>query len=295
LSATRHATLTPSALALLLGCCALWGLNQVAAKLALSEIGPLWQAGLRSALAALLVLAWARLKGIPLFERDGSLPGGLLAGGLFAAEFACIFAGLQHTGASRMVVFIYLAPFIVAGGMPYIAHSERLSPRQTAGLVLAFGGVALAFSEGFGTGRQSLWGDALGLLAAVFWAGTTLSIRATRLASVSAEKTLLYQLGVSALLLCAGALWMGEALPLHWSLRLTGLFGFQAVVVTFASYLVWFWLVRHYAATTLSAFTLSTPLFGLLAGVALLGEQPTPRLGLALLALAAGMALVHKK
>ena len=40
---------------------------------------------------------------------------------------------------------------------------------------------------------------------------------------------------------------------------------FQIVVVTFASYLVWFWLLRHYPATRLSAFTLLTPVFGLLA------------------------------
>lgn len=292
---TRHTTLDARALILLLTCCALWGLNQVAAKLALQEFGPLWQAGLRSAVAGLLVLGWARWRGIQLFERDGSLGGGLLAGLLFALEFGAIFVGLQHTGASRMVVFIYLAPFVVAAGMPFIAKGERLTVRQTAGLLLAFGGVALAFAEGFGSGRQSLLGDALGLLGAVFWAGTTLTIRATRLSAVSAEKTLLYQLGVSALLLCAAALWTGEALPMSWSPRLVGLFGFQAVVVTFASYLVWFWLVRHYAATTLSAFTLSTPLFGLLAGVLLLGEPATLRLGLALAALAAGMALVHKK
>jgi drug/metabolite transporter (DMT)-like permease len=37
------------------------------------------------------------------------------------------------------------------------------------------------------------------------------------------------------------------------------------VVVSFASYLVWFWLMRHYPATRVSAFTLLTPLFGLLA------------------------------
>jgi drug/metabolite transporter (DMT)-like permease len=51
--------------------------------------------------------------------------------------------------------------------------------------------------------------------------------------------------------------------------------GFQTVVVTFASYLVWFWLVRHYPATRISAFTLLTPVFGLLAGVLLLGEPVT--------------------
>lgn len=294
---TRHAHLDPRAIAILLLCCLLWGINQVAAKAALTEITPLWQAGLRSVIAGLLVWAWSASRGIKLFERDGSLWGGVLAGLLFAAEFGCIFVGLQYTSASRMVVFIYLAPFVVALGMPWIARGEALSARQWVGLVLAFGAMAFAFAEGFSAPGTPLqwWGDALGVAAAVLWGGTTLAIRATKLSSAPAEKTLLYQLGVSALALCAAAVYAGEPLPLHWSPRLLGLFGFQAVVVTFASYLAWFWLIRHYAATKLAVFTLSTPLFGLAAGALLLGEGISARLVAALAALAVGIVLVNQR
>ena len=48
----------------LVGCCFLWGLNQVAAKAALPEVPPLWQAATRSIGGALLVAGWARLRGI---------------------------------------------------------------------------------------------------------------------------------------------------------------------------------------------------------------------------------------
>ena len=292
----RKQHLDSTAVVILLGCCVLWGLNQVAAKAALTEIGPLWQAALRSGLAGALVWAFAAARGIALFRRDGGLRGGLLAGLLFAAEFACIFVGLQYTTASRMVVFLYLSPFVVALGMPLISPAERLSKRQAAGLVIAFGAVAFAFGEGLhGTGQTMQWlGDALGVLAALLWGGTTLAIRATKLSSASAEKTLLYQLAVSAIALAAGAVATGEALPLDWSWRLLGLFGFQAVIVSFASYLLWFWLIRHYPATKLSSFTLSTPLFGLIAGALLLGEPITPRLMLALAGLAAGIVMVNR-
>lgn len=292
----RQSHLDPRALSLLLLCCLLWGINQVAAKAALTEIAPLWQAGLRSVVAGGLVWLWSLSRGIRLFERDGSLGGGLLAGVLFAAEFACIFVGLQYTSASRMVVFIYLSPFVVALGMPWIAHGEKLSAKQWLGLVLAFGAVAFAFAEGFTSPHSPTqwWGDALGVAAAVLWGGTTLAIRGTKLSSAVAEKTLLYQLGVSAVALCAAAVFAGEALPTQWSPRLIGLFGFQAVIVSFASYLAWFWLMRHYAATKLAVFTLSTPLFGLLAGALLLGEGISPRLVAALAALAAGIVLVNR-
>lgn len=292
----RKQQLDGTAVLILIGCCLLWGLNQVAAKAALTEIGPLWQAALRSGVAGLLVWGFAAARGIALFDRDGSLKGGLLAGLLFAAEFACIFLGLQYTTASRMVVFIYLAPFVVALGMPLISPSEKLSLRQTTGLLIAFGAVAFAFGEGLqSSGKPLQWvGDTLGVAAALLWGGTTLSIRGTKLSSASAEKTLLYQLGISAVALAAGAAVSGEAFPIAWSWRLLGLFGFQAVIVSFVSYLLWFWLIRHYPATKLSSFTLSTPLFGLLAGALLLAEPITPRLMLALAGLAAGIVMVNR-
>lgn len=302
MSDDRKTRLDARAVWLLLGCCALWGLGQVATKTALAEIPPLTQAALRSAGAALLLLAWMRWRGLPLALDDGTLRAGVLAGLLFAAEFACIFAGLQYTTASRMSVFIYVAPFVVALGMPLVARAaggggETLRGLQVVGLVAAFGGVVWAFAEGFvrpAAGPRQWIGDALGIAGAVLWAATTLTLRATSLARASPEKALLYQLVVSALALGLAAPLAGEA----WPARVTALslwpLAFQTVVITFASYLVWFWLVRHYPATRISAFTLLTPLFGLLAGVALLGEPLTPRLLVALAAVCAGLALVNR-
>jgi drug/metabolite transporter (DMT)-like permease len=51
------------AVLLVLGCCVVWGLSQVAAKSALVEIAPLLQAAARSAGAALLLAAWVLARG----------------------------------------------------------------------------------------------------------------------------------------------------------------------------------------------------------------------------------------
>jgi len=296
----RKTHLDAFAVVTLVFCCFLWGLNQVAAKAAMPEIPALWQAAARSVGGAILVWLWSTSRGTRLFDRDRTLPGGLLAGVLFAAEFFCIFVGLQFTTASRMVVFIYIAPFVVALGMPLIARSERLSLVQSGGLVLAFAGVAWAFSEGFSkphAGEKQWIGDALGVLAGVLWGATTLAVRASALNHASAEKTLLYQLTVSAVLLLAAAGLSGEPVPdplrlstLAWAALL-----FQVVIVTFASYLLWFWLIRHYPATRLSSFTMLTPVFGLLLGAVLLSEPVTGRLLFALATVAAGIFLVNRK
>ncbi len=281
----------------LVALCFLWGLNQVAAKVAMPEVPALQQAAIRSVGGALLVWLWARWRGIPLWTSDGSLPGGLLAGALFAAEFACIFIGLQYTTASRMAVFIYLSPFVVALGMPFIAKSERLSGWQLAGLAAAFAGVASAFAEGFtqpAAGPRQWLGDSLGIAAGVLWGATTLVIRGSALGHASAEKTLLYQLAISGVALTAAALLQGTPWPRDLSPLVWASMGFQVVVVSAASYLFWFWLVRHYRATQLASFTLLTPVFGLAMGALLLNEPITVRLVLALLTVAAGIVIVNR-
>lgn len=296
----RRAHLDAVAVASLLLCCMLWGVNQVAAKVALAEIPPFLQAGARSLGGALLVALWARWRGLSLRDATGSAStwrAGLLAGALFGIEFGCIFVGLQYTTASRMAVFLYLSPFVVALGMPWIAKAERLSPLQLGGLVAAFGGVALAFADGFGAravGDRQWLGDALGVLAALMWGATTLVIRGSALSNALPEKTLLYQLAVSGALLAVAGIVVGERWPTQPSTLALTLLGFQTVIVTFASYLLWFWLVRHYPATQISSFVLLTPVFGLLAGALLLGEPVTARLLIALAAVTVGIAVVSR-
>ena len=120
------------AVGILLACCLVWGMQQVLIKAIVHEVPPLWQASLRFGGATALLLLWCAARRVPLFACDGTLRSGLLAGLLFAAEFACIFVGLQFTTASRMVVFIYLSPFVVAMGMPLIARGEREQPVEVA-------------------------------------------------------------------------------------------------------------------------------------------------------------------
>jgi drug/metabolite transporter (DMT)-like permease len=69
--------------------------------------------------------------------------------------------------------------------------------------------------------------------------------------------------------------------------------GYQAVVVAFASYLTWFWLLTRYMASRLSVFSFLTPLFGVTFGVLLLGESFSGRFLFAALLVLAGIALVN--
>lgn len=281
------------AIGLMVLLCFTWGLGQVATKLAADGVSLLTQAAIRSAVATVLLFAWARLRGTPLFERDGTLVAGLLAGLLFGGEFVFIFIGLAWTDAARMVVFIYLAPCFTAIGLTWFVPGERMNARQWAGVLVAFGGLALAFGDAFSTSRGTLAGDLFGLIAGLLWAATTVLIRATKLAAISASKTLFYQLAVSAVLLALLALLRGESGVTKLTPLVFASLFYQSVIIAFVSYLAWFWLLRHYLAARLSVFSFLTPLFGVAAGMIILGEPVTAVfLGAALL-VGVGIFLVN--
>ena len=292
----RKAHLDSQAVGILLACCLFWGVQQVLVKATLPELPPVFQAGLRFVGATVLLLLWCRRRAIPLWQRDGTLGAGLLAGVLFAAEFAGMYLGLQHTTASRLTVFLYTSPFWVAVLLPLFAPSERLRAVQWVGLACAFAAVVFALREGFGPGGGATWrGDLLGLLAGAMWGLTTVTIRATRLATASPEKTLFYQVAVSAVALPLLSLALGEAWVWHWSAFAATSLALQTAVGAFSSYLAWMWLLAHYPATRISAFVFLTPLFALLAGALWLREPVTPSLVAALALVAVGIVLVNRR
>jgi drug/metabolite transporter (DMT)-like permease len=257
--------------------CAIWGLQQVAIKTTNAAIAPMLQAGLRSAIATVLVWGWARVRGTPLFREDGTLFAGLLAGMLFAVEFVCIFFGLTLTSASRMAVFLYTAPCFTALGLHALAFADGLVRAPVAGTSTLAG----------------LAGDALGVLGGALWAATTVVVRGSSLSHASASKTLFYQLAVSAVVLLALACLLGKARAVHVTpLAVAGL-AYQAVIVAFVSYLAWFWLLTRYKASRLSVFSFLTPLFGVGFGALLLGESISVHFLLAAALVLAGIVLVN--
>jgi drug/metabolite transporter (DMT)-like permease len=284
------------AMFLMLGLCVLWGMQQVAVKVAAPGMEPVLQLGLRSLVAAVLVHAMLLLRGEHL-QTGGMLLPGIGAGVLFALEFLCAGAGLRYTTASHMSVFLYTAPIFTVLGLHFFIPAERIGARQWLGVLAAFAGVAVAFSNGFlGQGHDwsaMLLGDLLGVVGGVFWAATTVLIRCSALSEAAPATTLFYQLAGAGVLLTAiggfqGAFGHIVMLPVVWA----SLF-FQAVIIAFASYLAWFWMLRRYLASRVTVFSFLTPLFGVAFGVVLLGDPIDLRFAIGALLVLAGVAMVN--
>jgi drug/metabolite transporter (DMT)-like permease len=281
-------------MALVVLICFTWGFNQPAIKLALHDIPPLIQCAIRSTLATFIVLGLMRLRGLPVAARDGTLVAGVVAGTLFGFEFLLIYRGLLYTTASRAVLFIYLAPFFVVLGARWLFPGDRFGLMQWTGLLLAFTGMVVAFGvPAPPSNPNQLLGDVMMAVAASAWAATTLVIKASSLARVSPEKTLLYQLVVCVPIVTIGAVVFGERIVAMPSAVAWGSIAYQTIVVG-TTFSLWFALIVKFSASRLSAFTFLTPLFGVAAGHLVLGEPLTPAFALAVLLVAAGLILVNR-
>lgn len=283
----------------IIACCALWGIQQVAIKVAVIDgLPPYFQAALRSLVAAALLAVWAWMRGgkkalLALVAIDRATPACLLIGAMFGAEFLAMFPGLKLTTASRAVIFVYTAPFFTALGAHWLIPAERLGWRQTLGLVIAFAGVAGAFADGLGAGGGSMAGDSLCLLAGLLWGATTVAMKASpSLIRLNPSRVLFVQLAYSAPVLIAVAAFTGEYHVGHATALAWACMFYQMVIVAFASYLAWVWLIQRHAASRIAGFTFLTPLFGILAGVLMLGDPFSPWIIVGLVAIAVGLRLL---
>lgn len=262
------------ALQVMLGLCLIWGVQQVVIKIAAPDIAPVMQAAARSGIAALLVAGLICWKGgwdqVPATWRAG-----LLAGSLFGLEFFFIAQGLALTSAAHMSVFLYTAPIFTALGVNWLLPSERLRPLQWLGILLAFVGIAFSFAGGVSFAdmdRNMLLGDACGILAGMAWGATTVVVRGSRLAEAPVTLTLFYQLMVGFIGLLLIAALSGQISHVNLTAVAVASVLFQGLVVSFFSYLVWFWLLKRYMASNLAVFSFMTPMFGVTFGVLALKE-----------------------
>ncbi|AMK32301.1 Permease of the drug/metabolite transporter (DMT) superfamily [Pseudomonas putida] len=97
-------------------------------------------------------------------------------------------------------------------------------------------------------------------------------MRGSRLSEAPATLTLFYQLAVGFVGLVLIALVSGQIGDFSLTPLAVGSVLFQGIVVSFVSYLTWFWLLRKYLASNLAVFSFITPLFGVTFGVLLLDE-----------------------
>ena len=278
---------------LLLGVTLLFGVNNVLIKMGNDGLQPVFFAALRSVVAALALAGWMLWRRIR-FRFDLWRPG-LLIGTVFAAEFFFLFIALDNTTVVRASIIFYAMPLWLAMAAHFLFPGERLTPMRGAGFLTGFAAVALVMGTQPGDGGGSLTGDLAALLAGMCWAAIVVVARLTRLQGAQPETQLFWQLLVSAPILLALA-------PLYGGPMVRDFDGFQLVIflvhtlgAVTAGFVLWFWLLLRYPASSVASFSFVTPVLSALLGWLVLGESVSALTPAALVLLVGGLVLINRR
>lgn len=268
----------------------------VSIKISNQGIPPILAATIRSVVSALLLWAFAWCVGQKAFLRGGDLKHGVAIGSMFGVEFLILYYGIDLTNASRAIIFLYTQPLWTALGAHFFLSAERLSVAKSVGLILSFAGLVTVFASRPGTVGHFYWvGDLMEVGAAVLWAATNIYIKRFMLGKpISHYQTLFAQLFFSIPVLVAGWLIFEWGRPLRLDGLVVGSLVYQSVIIAFASYLLWFWMIHRYQVSRLAAFTFLTPLSGVILSGVLLHEPLTTFLFAGLVLVAGGLYLVNR-
>jgi drug/metabolite transporter (DMT)-like permease len=276
----------------LVGFSALLGFNQVVIKVVNDGLSPVFSAGLRSLGALILLALWMRYRGGWQGLSHGTRRTGLLMGSLFALEFLLLFQALDLTSVARTSVIFYSMPVWLALGAHMLVPGERISVRKGLGLAVAFVGVGWALWDRGSGGPVSLTGDLMALAAAFCWAGIALLARVGALSGLRPVMQLFWQVSVSTVILLALAPFFGALVRDFAPVHALGL-GFQILGVATGGYLFWFWLLKIYPASSVASFGFLSPVFGVLFGWLILGEEIGVAIMGALVLVAGGIYLIN--
>lgn len=272
----------------------LWGANPVAIKLGLEDAPPLRLAWMRFVVGGVVILAWGWATG--RLARFGIAPAErrplLVLGLLFTAQIGAMNVGTALTSAAHAAILLnsYAVHFVVLAH--FAIPGDRLTPRRLAGVLVAYGGIVLLFAGQVGTGAPSLLGDAIVFGSALLLAERTVYL-ARAVQGIEPVKLLLSQAVIGTTFFVLGSA-LFEPAPTRWTGRLAAVVGFQGVVIAGFNFVVNLWLLKRYRPSSLAAFFLTQPIFGVGIAALLAGDALTVELLLASVAVAVGVGLTSR-
>jgi drug/metabolite transporter (DMT)-like permease len=273
--------------------CLIWGSTWLAIKLGLRDLPPINFAGVRFALAALILFAIAAGRGLrlPWAARDWRL---LLWTGMLSitVNYALVFWAELHISSGLAAVLNATIPLF---GLP-LAHrmlaAEPMTPHKVGGVVLGVLGMAIVFGSELGGNRpMAAWASAGVLVASLAGAqaGVLVKARGTHLDPAVLAGV---QMAFGSLpLLAGGALVEGNPLRLEWTPAAVASLAYLTVVGSVVAFLTYYWLIRHTEVTRVLLIPLITPLVAVGLGYVFLDERVTWGTALGGAAILGGVAL----
>ena len=251
----------------------------VGAPWALAELPPMAVAFGRFALAAVLLYAWCRGRGLAIDPRRADLPIILGVAATSVVGYNLLFLnGVQLAPASHGAVIVPGLIPVITLALTVTVLRERVRSRQVMGALVALAGLVLVIGPAFASGSDELVGDGLFVAGAVVWSTYTIIGRAaTRRFNPSVITFLSAAVGASAFL-ALSLVFEPDGIPGYGSASIRALAGvvYLGSIGTVVSFVLFYLGVQLLGAARAAAYSVLIPLFGVAATVTLLGETLEP-------------------
>lgn len=265
--------------------CVIWAGNVIVSRIVVTDmaIPPLFYAAMRSLVVVAALVPWLKWPGKDWWRVA------LVTVSVSGGGFALLFVGLQDaTPSSSAIVQLSGAPMTVLLAM--LILKERVRWRRGIGIGVSLGGVVLAVASPTG------WVNSSGLLfvfAAAFVGALgsvylkTIELSAPRLMAWAGFFSTLLLFPLS-LLLEGGQIASAVAVPWH----LLGALLFSGLVVSVFAHTVYFHILQRNEAGIVAPITLLTPIFTILMGASITGDEVGPTMLAGAVLAMAGVAVI---
>lgn len=262
------------------------GGNFVAVRFSNRELAPFWGAGLRFALAAVLLLVFARLMGWQL-PRGRALQGAILYGLLgFGVSYAFLYWGLLEAPAALASVVVALVPLETLL-LATVVGLERPRWRAAAGALVALAGIVIVFSD-------QLRSVPLAAVLALFAGSLSIAgsmVAAKRYPRVHPVPTNGIAMVPGTGFLLALSLVAGETWSLPSRPEVVAAFGYLVLIGSMVLFIGFLYVLQRWTASATSYATVLFPLVTVALGAVLAGEGVTTAFVAGALVVVAGVYL----
>ncbi|HEY0001655.1 MAG TPA: DMT family transporter [Actinoplanes sp.] len=245
----------------------LWGIPYFLIKIAIEDLSPVFVVAARCAIAALVLLPVAAVRGT-LGALRGRLPAvAVIAVVHIVGPFLLITYGETHISSSLTGLLIAIEPVVIALLM---SRAEPLTRGRVTGLVLGFAGVAVLVGLDLSGDRLGLLGAGMVLLAAASYAVATFLVQRTA-GDVPPEALAGATTTISTLVLAPFALLSLPAQAVR--VEAWASLGALGVLCTAVALLAFYGLIGLVGSNRAGLVTYVNPVVAVLLGVLLLNER----------------------
>lgn len=248
----------------------LWGGHPTALKVALPYAPPIRQGWMRFVVSAVVILFWARYKKISLIPTKAEIKPLVQLGILFSVQLLFLNIGISKTSVSSSVILNSTYPIWVITLGHFFIKGDNFTFLKFLGVMIAYLGIIITYFDSFGN-SSFLLGNSF-CLASGFLLGVRTIFLAKGSESIAPLKLLMAQAFFGSIIFILLSI-IFEGDPYKFSLILLISILYQGAIVAGFNFIANIWLLKNYKPSQVTVIHLSQPIFGILIGYVVLGEN----------------------